>query len=205
MTELKVNHGYLGCNERSLKGKKVLTVTESALIEFSDFVENLSTEKVFKDGSVWEFIGGNTFKISGIQYGDEPWHYAEINDEYINVVMSSEVAGIVFDFPLIEGSKQIEFANNFARAKPIKTYIMIDTANNFYKIGKSINPEIREKTLQSEKPTIEIYLVCSDDIEKILHLKYKSKRVRGEWFSLTQDDLINLVLEHNFEKVYEQI
>ena len=35
-------------------------------------------------------------------------------------------------------------------------YLMIDLSNNHYKIGISNKPEYREKTLQSEKPSIEM-------------------------------------------------
>jgi len=67
-----------------------------------------------------------------------------------------------------------------------KTYILKDETNNFYKIGKSVNPIIREKTLQSEKPTIKMIKVFNKDIEKELHNKYKEFRVRGEWFDLNK-------------------
>ena len=66
-----------------------------------------------------------------------------------------------------------------------KTYLMKDTTNNFYKIGYSTNPEQRESTLQSEKPTIKMVKVWDKFIEKELHEKYKDQRVRGEWFKLT--------------------
>jgi mRNA-degrading endonuclease YafQ of YafQ-DinJ toxin-antitoxin module len=78
-------------------------------------------------------------------------------------------------------------------------YLMVDTTNNFHKIGISNNPQYREKTLQSEKPTIE--LVChkvfptrkiSESIEKALHESFKNKRLRGEWFDLSEDDVSNI-------------
>lgn len=70
-------------------------------------------------------------------------------------------------------------------------YLMVDTINSFHKIGISNKPHYREKTLQSEKPTIE--LICSkefpsrtiaESIEKALHEAFSSKRIRGEWFDL---------------------
>lgn len=75
-----------------------------------------------------------------------------------------------------------------------KTYIMKDSSTNLIKIGKAINPKYREKTLQSEKPTISLFAVCEDNIESELHKKFEDKRVRGEWFNLT-DNEINVILK----------
>ncbi|WP_242120905.1 GIY-YIG nuclease family protein [Aestuariivivens sediminicola] len=75
-------------------------------------------------------------------------------------------------------------------------YLMIDKTNDFHKIGISNNPDYREKTLQSEKPTIE--LVCAkefpsrkiaESIEKALHETFSNKRIRGEWFELESQDI----------------
>jgi len=73
--------------------------------------------------------------------------------------------------------------------KETQVYLMLDTTNNFYKIGCSKQPRYREKTLQSEKPTIEL-LFCfegSRKDEKYLHEHFKEKRIRGEWFHLDDD------------------
>jgi hypothetical protein len=77
------------------------------------------------------------------------------------------------------------------KIKNTNVYIMIDHNTKFYKIGKSINPIQREKTLQSEKPTIElIYSFKAYDYdERVLQDKYKDKRIRGEWFNLDQYDI----------------
>ncbi len=79
----------------------------------------------------------------------------------------------------------------FSENAPCYVYLMMDTTNNFHKIGISNNPRYREHTLQSDKPTIE--LVCAkkyptriiaESIEKALHSAYSNKRIRGEWFNL---------------------
>ena len=70
-----------------------------------------------------------------------------------------------------------------------KTYLMLDILRGFYKIGKSRNPQIRENTLQAEVPTIELLHVIQDDIELYLHEKFNSKRLRGEWFDLSEADV----------------
>lgn len=79
-------------------------------------------------------------------------------------------------------------------------YLMIDTTNNFHKIGISNFPAYREKTLQSDKPTIE--LICSkkfpsrkiaESIEKALHTTFAEKRLRGEWFELNDNEIDEII------------
>lgn len=75
-------------------------------------------------------------------------------------------------------------------------YLMRDTRNGYHKIGMSNNPEVREKTLQSEVPAVQ--MVCSKKypsrkiakaIEAALHNAYAEQRVRGEWFNLSPLDI----------------
>lgn len=79
-------------------------------------------------------------------------------------------------------------------------YLMTDTTNGFHKIGISNKPEYREKTLQSEKPSIELIThkkfpsrQIALSIEKALHLSFKDKNIRGEWFNLDQKDVDEIV------------
>lgn len=78
------------------------------------------------------------------------------------------------------------------------TYLMFDDSTQYYKIGQSVRPKAREKTLQSEKPTIRIILLCNDNVEYELHRKFAKQRVRGEWFSLNADDVLALLEDYNF-------
>jgi prophage antirepressor-like protein len=71
----------------------------------------------------------------------------------------------------------------------LKTYLMQDTFRGYYKIGKSKDPKVREGTLQAEVPTIELVHVIESDIENYLHKKFDSKRLRGEWFDLSEADV----------------
>ena len=77
---------------------------------------------------------------------------------------------------------------------------MKDTANGYHKIGISNHPEYREGTLQSEKPTIE--LVCArkypsraiaSAIESALHTAFAEKRLRGEWFELSENEVNDII------------
>ena len=70
--------------------------------------------------------------------------------------------------------------------EPVKTYIMKDSITGLYKIGKSVNPKFRERTLQSEKPSIKMVKVFQNNIEKKLHNLFSNNRIRGEWFELNK-------------------
>ncbi len=99
---------------------------------------------------------------------------------------------VKFNNAVKEHIKEDEEVNtNISENAPCYVYLMMDTTNNFHKIGISNNPRYREHTLQSDKPTIE--LVCAkkyptriiaESIEKALHSAYSNKRIRGEWFNL---------------------
>lgn len=81
-----------------------------------------------------------------------------------------------------------------SRIAPTKqgfVYLMRDAVNGYIKIGYSQNPKYRERTLQSEKPTIELITAWCGDTkdEKELHNTFAHKRLRGEWFSLDDVDI----------------
>lgn len=74
---------------------------------------------------------------------------------------------------------------------PMFVYVIHDTANGFYKIGSSQTPNTRERTLQAEKPTLEMLVSfpASREDERILQKHFADKKIRGEWFRLDNADL----------------
>lgn len=75
------------------------------------------------------------------------------------------------------------------------TYLMEDTRNGLIKIGKSKNPERREKTLQSEAPSVELRIAVptESDFESELHGDFDHLRRRGEWFDLSGADIKTVI------------
>lgn len=63
--------------------------------------------------------------------------------------------------------------------------------NGYIKIGFSVNPKAREKTLQSEEPEIELLEKWPASMvdEMVLHQRYAAKRIRGEWFKIDAGDI----------------
>lgn len=70
-------------------------------------------------------------------------------------------------------------------------YLIEDERNGFIKIGRAQSPSARERTLQSEMPLLSLIWQCEglQQDEKDLHERFKDKRVRGEWFSLSKEDI----------------
>lgn len=71
---------------------------------------------------------------------------------------------------------------------------LIQSPTGTYKIGRTVDPDNRMKTFTVKLP-FEVEYVCTiqtEDmhaLEKQLHGHFASKRVSGEWFSLTPDDV----------------
>lgn len=86
-------------------------------------------------------------------------------------------------------NKQIEESKVKKSPKPTYTYVFLDEHTGIYKIGKSNNPIVREKTILSQAPMIKMIYEIRDNVEKELHNIFADKRHRGEWFLLNDTDL----------------
>jgi T5orf172 domain len=74
-------------------------------------------------------------------------------------------------------------------------YVMEDSRNGLFKIGRSKTPGKRERTLQSEAPSVclRIAVPAEEQAEQRLHSRFAPQSVRGEWFSLSKDDVVWIV------------
>lgn len=80
------------------------------------------------------------------------------------------------------------------------TYIFFNPENNLYKIGRSGDIFHRLNQLKCEiSKEIEVCCYKNSDIEGFLHKEYINKRVYGEWFSLTKDDVLDIYNKHDFK------
>lgn len=91
---------------------------------------------------------------------------------------------------LLEKYKQFK-SKKVKREKGTFLYLMVDENTGYIKIGKSDNVLKREKTLQSEKPTIKLIksYLTNESMEALLHNKYDHLRIRGEWFWLDKSHI----------------
>jgi uncharacterized protein YlbG (UPF0298 family) len=87
-------------------------------------------------------------------------------------------------------------------------YLIRDSHTGYTKIGRSDNPFARIQTLKKQdtllpRPNEFEILFCWADYphkEKWLHLDFQAKRVRGEWFDLSQEDIAKIQHQHRDEK-----
>ena len=124
----------------------------------------------------------------------EFWENKEEYEQFIRPDYLPPLYGICGEYDDLERDD-----NLLDESEPCYTYLMKDDNNGYYKIGMSKNPVYREKTLQSEKPTIS--LLCSKKFssreearehEKILHQRYSNQHKRGEWFWLSEQDVADV-------------
>jgi len=177
-------------DEKVLEYKSSITKPELELFVNKDF-------KKWKIGLVnenREILGGE--KGSIIDY--------ESKDNLVTVIKkfgadyTSTVLSNISDYQPIETRKLDIIYDN--KDDICYVYLMHDTVNGYYKIGISNKPYYREKTLQSEKPSIELIASkkfpirkIAESIEKSLHSVYDDKRLRGEWFELDENDVKNIL------------
>lgn len=81
--------------------------------------------------------------------------------------------------------------NYAGNSKEVFTYLLYD--GDYYKIGKSSQPDNRIHNLQTLN--IRIIPVCYGlgVSEEFLHKRYAHRRVAGEWFELTKDEVGEIV------------
>ena len=154
-----------------------------------------------------EYFGNNNLISIRIQNGDAIYDYALKDYEQTAIIrFVDSFKRAIADLRGIQKT-HIELQDDaYSDAHPIVesptkndvcwVYLMKDQANNTYKIGISNKPEYREKTLQSEKPTI-VKIAAKQyqtrglarAFESALHKEYQHKRIRGEWFRLDAKDV----------------
>ena len=81
-------------------------------------------------------------------------------------------------------------------------YLYVIRCLDYYKIGYSKNPSKRLTSLQVSNPFDLQFLIlhkCRDakSIESQLHKQYEKLKIRGEWFALTHNEILEIKFELN--------
>jgi hypothetical protein len=135
---------------------------------------------------------------------DEFWHLIDLALRWYRRCGEDEVRGYNLE-------KWKEYQRRFADAHPNATpkaqpvpkaqpkpgYVYVLASAGVYKIGRTVDPTSRQKALGIALPyPVEmVATIYSEDyrrLESDLHEQYAGKRLNGEWFELTADDLAAL-------------
>ena len=79
------------------------------------------------------------------------------------------------------------------RRRPRSVYLLKIAL--IYKIGLSFDPASRVRAMQlPDRPDwVRVYeSVRAEELEKVLHQRYKAKRKYGEWFELSEEEVEDL-------------
>ena len=78
-----------------------------------------------------------------------------------------------------------------------QTYLARSNANGLIKIGKSKDIHTRMQVLSTKK--VQLIGYVDRDIEVHLHSVYNAKRVQGEWFRLSDEEVDGIIKTFGFE------
>jgi len=177
-------------NEKTLEYKSLITISELELFANIDFkkwkISLLSEEREILGGE----IGGEKNYESKNNLNLVIKKYAKDYIELVKKIIPNYESLRVREIKKVD---EVKIDSCFV-------YLMQDTSNGYFKIGISNQPKYREKTLQSEKPTIEMIISkkypirkIAESFEKSLHTTYSDKRIRGEWFELNETDVKHII------------
>jgi len=159
-------------------------------------------QKYLKDNSTTTEDGVVTFELMGVQY----FSHKQLG-EIIKVKSLTEMLMMPpfeqMDCQIyVKGRMQLiedilipfYFMDNsydFEEPKPPvehKTYFIANSEMTIVKIGRSVDPMGRLKTLQTTSSTLlELIKVIDGNIERFLHKKFSHLKLHGEWFSFTDE------------------
>ena len=188
MIKFKINNSSHKVSQYGSENKVQITDDEIFLFEKEKFLK----WKITSAKTNYEIIGGKGYEYSAYKNPMELNYVVQnLAREYRELVRSE-----IQDYkPLLEHETFTTLIDS-RESEECYVYLMIDITNQYHKIGISNKPSWREKTLQSEKPSIE--LIASKkfvsrrialSIEKAFHNTFADKRVRGEWFQLDSFDV----------------
>jgi hypothetical protein len=109
-----------------------------------------------------------------------------------------------FDIPKTNYELALQYKYEDWRQKPYEKtyyiYLAYNIDSNLWKIGITTNLSQRLNQLKKQYPTIDFKhsFLGNYYLEHYLHSKYEDKHVIGEWFSLTIEDVEDIV--YNFKE-----
>jgi len=192
-----LSEDYYGLREIGFNTSNKPFKVECEEISFLDYLTNYKGENIIFNGYIYnyyeEVVGGKFHFISKSLDTEEIGYLTLKKSDNVLLIKNICFCHILGDL--------FEIAENYTNpSNLIKTYIIYDSKNELYKIGKSKNPKRRLNALSASNLNLILILVCDKNIESELHEYFSNKRRLREWFELKADDVLELIETYNFKK-----
>jgi hypothetical protein len=171
--------------------------TNSSQLVISEFLDSWMRETFRNHDLAQSYADSDNHLLLNVGYSSS---YVFSKTDYI-LTRRKEIDAVAAELlKMEEESRADEAARRFddslrKSSFEVFTYLMEDTRNGMIKIGKSRNPERREKTLQSEAPSVEMRIAVptESDFESELHGEFDHLRRRGEWFEFSSSEIKTVI------------
>ncbi len=118
-----------------------------------------------------------------------------VHDFCMNSVDDYQDVLAVLPTQVLDGADPVQLVRSKSdQQNSITGYVYLMKSGKYYKIGRSVCAEKRHYELKIQLPEkLElVHKIVTDDpigIERYWHNRFKEKRLSGEWFNLTREDL----------------
>jgi len=169
------------------------------------FIENVDYVRIFFDmaGNRTDLLNQGMERVHRIEYGISLDVAKELgmvqNNERGRQIRQYfiEIEKICRTNHFIDYINRMSFIPYLKKTYWFKTYLLRDNKTGMVKIGRATNVGKRLKQIKKINPSTELILVLNKNVELKLHHEYEHKREIGEWFNLTENDIINIKIKHN--------
>lgn len=184
-------------------------VADGNAINYGDFCS-----RIMKNGAASVLKSLGLYKVKGARETKKVYAHKKLLLEIKTTIASNkEVAETVLDMGrgIYAGLPKYSIENYDAFLKldsdyPCSvdshkcTYLIYNETTGLHKIGRSTNIYNRLNSLRVQySPLLELSAYLDRDVEGELHKLYMKKRVFGEWFKLTSDDVLDIKSKYDFK------
>lgn len=97
-------------------------------------------------------------------------------------------------YDVLMGAVKLINTEKYSNIEKYNTYLATDKTG-YVKIGRSSDIQKRLHTLKIGNPTIKMLCSFSVDVGNKLHKRFYGRKVNGEWFNLSKEEIVSLTKE----------
>lgn len=162
--------------------------------------------KLYEDCYTKCIICADGSVLTQLELADSLIEYALLGNFDKAVVVNSYLFGDrkMLHYAILKTMAEV-LSNPPKNCKNRSTYLMKDKNTGLVKIGSSSDISVRIQTLSCGNPYLSILAVLDKNIEKELHLKFADKKIKGEFYNLTNEDVSHIIKKYGFTSYVKSI